>query len=1013
MTAQVQPSRLRSRSAVIVVVLLAIPIIANALALFGVVDADSQLLFSGIQKTIVPGILNGLPYIDPSGGTTYEPEAREALRQWFSGQVPWWNHFEGLGFPLAGGIVPGVFSPYLPILALPNGVILQQLVGQILCGLFTYKALRLIGCSPFAACIGAALFELNGTFAWLGSVWAMPIVALPLWICGIELIRRGGRRDAWFGFACTALATYVAVVSSFIETGFIEGLFVIAWFASRLPGVGVRGAVRLAALSGAGGFVGSLLASPQIVAFAEVLKFGISTHHAGTIGFNSITTDGVPQFFLPYVWGPIFKFRTVAIDSVWGNVGGYAGVATLVVASAAFGARRLRPLVVMLVAWIVLTVGAEFGSPFLVQVINIIPGVKYTAQYRYAPPTWEFALAVLCGLLITQWQADDRFFLRAPHRIALAALGVVLAGFTYQHAATLGDLLVQRHYTWWLSLSLAVGIFAVVAAIVCMKRPGARSQGFLGAVLVGEALLYYITPTLYYPRGGSIDNGYVRAFHDGSGYERLYSINALQPDSGTFYQIPQINYSDVVIPSNYVDFLAQLDPYNGNPVLFLPYRLVATPGIPTLADILEWHRRRYESVAVKYVDATPDQILPSFAPAIQPPQRAYTLGNARLSGDFGGLLHGDSVTTLRFSVLGTGMPDGVVTARLCSGGTCVSGDAMLDGRSKQDQQVILKFRRSLPVANGHVSFTIAQREFHRPAQLPLYSRGSDDEFVSGKLGMFPNIWLRTQLIPFSVPTGASANTTVELGNGPVIATMPAPEVDGSIVSVAVLEASHSGKIRLRLCSKQCVTGESTLRAGPDGYVEIPLAYPVSIDTEALKAEFSAGGRQGAESLSIFSEAPGFPQQLIVKRQPMPGLAPKVRFAIATSLPIEAYHGPTTSLFRLPSPQAYFAADNCRLEPTSRDVLETHCRENSTLIRRELYYPGWTATVNGADAAIKSYDTLLEEVKVPKGESTVRFHYEPRHARPALITSAIAFAFIVACFVFGLRSPHRPQDAIAS
>ena len=1006
---QSPPFRLRLA---VVSVLLAIPVVANALTLFGFVNTHSELLFSGLQKNVVPGLLNGLPFIDPSVGTSYEPEAREALRQWLAGAIPWWNHFEGVGFPLAGAVQPGAFSPYLLLLALPNGVILQQVVGQMFCGLLTYKALRLIGCSRSAALLGGGLYELNGTFAWLGSIWAMPMVALPLWICGVEFVRSGARRSAWLGVASIAAATCLAIVCSFIETGFLEGLLVVAWFVARLPTSEVRSAFRFAVLCAIGGAMGLFIASPQLAAFADALRYGVSIHHSGTIGLRGITNAGVPQLFLPYVWGPIFKYHM--LDSVWGNVGGYAGMATLVVASAAFSARKARRLILMLTAWIALTVGAEFAAPFPLQLINLIPGVRFTAQYRYSPPTWEFALVVLCGLLITEWQQDAQFFLRPAHRITLAALAVMLAGFTYLHAAVVEKLLIEQNYSSWLLFSLVTGAAVIAVLFTCMKRPGSTSLRVLSIVLLGEAFLYYVLPTLAYPRSGSIDAGYLHTIRAGAGYSRLYSINALQPNYGSFYEIPQINYVDAVIPKNYVNFVQRLDPYDDHGVLFLPYRRNQSEDVPALSDVLAWQRRQFESLAVKYVDGTIDQLLPSFSPVIGLGQVPFALGKAGLTGEFGGLLRGDAITGVRFSAIRTGLPDGVLRAKFCSGTTCVSADTPLDGTSPQDQPIDLTFAKPLMVSSGAVSFAITQARFHRPAHILLYLRGSDNETIVGQSGVFPSFVFRTRLRPYQVPTGGSTNEALDLAISPVTATIPAPDVGGSIVSIAVMEVGHGGAIRARVCGNHCVSGKSTRhRSEPGGYVEIPLAKPLNIDTAKVTVTLSEVDGRYADYIALYSGTPYFPESIAYAGRALTAVALRTRFKIASALPSEVYRGSQASLFELPSPQPYFAARNCRLKPSSRDELLAYCRQASTLVRRELYYTGWTATVNGASVRIRSHGDILQEIGLPRGKSLVYYRYEPRFARLALDLCGLGLVLLMACILLGMRVSNRVASAIRS
>lgn len=996
----------RSKLVLAIALLVAIPVVANALALFGVLDANAQLLFSGLQMHVVPGFRAGLPYIDPSGATIYEPQAREALRQWLAGSVPWWNHYEGVGLPLAGGVVPGAFSPYLLLLLLPKGIVLQQVVGQILCGLFTFKAMRLIGCSRSAAFVAGALFEMNGTFAWLGSVWSMPMFALPLWICGIEYIRRDDRRATFLGVGCIIAATDIAIVSSFIETGFLEGLLASAWFVVRCFGNDRSGRIRLLIGAPLGAALGLMLASPVLVALLDALKYGFSTHQGGTIGYSFMPSDGIPQLFLPYIWGPINKYHAGGIDSVWANVGGYGGVGIFVLASAALAARKFRPLTVMLACWVVLTIGAEFGVPFLLTLMNLIPGVKYTAQYRYAPPTWEFALAVLCAIAITEWQRDRSLYLHSVHRIALGVLAVVLCGSIYAHSNTLIGAGTQTHYGTWLLLSVGAAVFTVVSVLACMARsawPG--SMRLMSLVVVGEAFLWYIVPTLSYPRSGSIDTRYLSAFHREGGFSRLYSVNALQPNYGSLYQVAQINYNDTIIPKNYVDYVQQLDPYNVSPILFLPYRFGPSAGLPDLADILAWHRRRFEAIGVKFVDATADQMLPSYAPPTEPGQQQVTLGPARLVGSFRGPLAGDVATGLSIPILADGSPDGAVRATLCSGSACVSGSgALTPGRS-----VELRLERPLPIVGGRIAFEIRQVRYHRPASMQLFLRGSSDERVLGHPDVFPQLRIRTQLQRFDVPVG-DVQTPLRLGHSIVSATVPSPEVQGSIVALRLANVTNPGgdaDVRVRLCASRCVTGRTMVPGKQtDTPMEIEFSAPLPMNGDDLRLTISSPVTSRMLTTTAYAEDAHFPERLSIDGRAAPGIALRLGFAVSGPLPSERYHNGDTSLFTLPSPAPYFEAPRCSINGTTRDTLAVRCDRPSVLIRRELSYPGWTASVNATAVTIRTHQALLQEISLPRGSSLVTFSYEPRFARASLFLALVAAIALLMCIAGGLWMPRR-------
>jgi uncharacterized membrane protein YfhO len=52
-----------------------------------------------------------------------------------------------------------------------------------------------------------------------------------------------------------------------------------------------------------------------------------------------------------------------------------------------------------------------------------------------------------------------------------------------------------------------------------------------------------------------------------------------------------------------------------------------------------------------------------------------------------------------------------------------------------------------------------------------------------------------------------------------------------------------------------------------------------------------------------------------------------------------------------------------------------CTHAATLLRRELYVPGWSVRVNGADVPLVEQD-IFQAVDLPAGESSVEFTYAP-------------------------------------
>ena len=135
-------------------------------------------------------LLSGRPFIDPTVGTYAQALGKLAADDWLAGRIPWWNHYSGVGLPLAAEMSPAAFFlPFLLLNHFSNGLLYLEVVFQILAGLGTYCLLRKISLGHLAALTGGILYQFNGTFAWLGAPVSSTIPILPWLIFGIECAR--------------------------------------------------------------------------------------------------------------------------------------------------------------------------------------------------------------------------------------------------------------------------------------------------------------------------------------------------------------------------------------------------------------------------------------------------------------------------------------------------------------------------------------------------------------------------------------------------------------------------------------------------------------------------------------------------------------------------------------------------------------------------------------------------------------------------------------------------------
>jgi len=535
--------------------------------------------------------------------------------------MPWWNEFEGAGAPLAGEMQSSPFYPLMPLLLLPHGQVLIQVAIQILSGLATLALLRKLRVSPAGAVLGALLFEVNGTIAWLSGADCYPAPCLPIAIYGIEALRGSERSERIGGILLLALSIAISISAGFIEVSFLNFILVLAWATLRLRQSSAPVRVRFAASFGAAGFTALLLAAPILLAFFDYLAVGdVGGIHTGETA-RSLVLPGLVQKLAPYVWGPIFYFDGGILSVLtWGNTGGYVGFALPVLAIVATFGTRERGLRWLLAAWIVVSVGTTFGMPVVQKVALLFPGVKYTAYYRYLDTSWEFALAILAAFAVDDALALGWPELRKRCLVAVGLVGAVAVASFLGSLDLVSLLLTRAGYSPWLAASVVAATLLGGAILLSNRFSTATWRAVaLGAIALAEAFAAYLVPTLTYPLDGTVAMGGVNFLRAHLGFQRFYSIGPIAPNYGSKFDIASINYNDLPMARSWVDYVhRRLDPYS-RPLVFNGTDPRTDPNAPDQESELVRNVAAYEATGVKYV-VTSDVLL---ADALPGARRVY------------------------------------------------------------------------------------------------------------------------------------------------------------------------------------------------------------------------------------------------------------------------------------------------------------------------------------------------------------------------------------------------------
>jgi hypothetical protein len=129
-------------------------------------------------------------------------------------------------------------------------------------------------------------------------------------------------------------------------------------------------------------------------------------------------------------------------------------------------------------------------------------------------------------------------------------------------------------------------------------------------MMLFEALVFFFIPTLSHPRSGSIDRKLIEFLQQNIGFQRAanYHGNVIQPNFGSYFGIPLLNFDDNPVPAATINYVHdRLDP-------FFPKLTIFMTGFPV--DAAEARRKtmlrrvsEYGSAGVKYILASPDSML--------------------------------------------------------------------------------------------------------------------------------------------------------------------------------------------------------------------------------------------------------------------------------------------------------------------------------------------------------------------------------------------------------------------
>ncbi len=224
-------------------------------------------------------------------------------------------------------------------------------------------------------------------------------------------------------------------------------------------------------------------------------------------------------------------------------------------------------------------------------------------------------------------------------------------------------------------------------------------------------------------------------------------------------------------------------------------------------------------------------------------------------------------------------------------------------------------------------------------------------------------------------------------------------VHAAMVLIGTDGGAATGVLRMQLCSGQsCVESSEELANATDN-APFPLEFekPLSIDP-ATRLRYTLRHIDSKHKVAIWMYPAGrdgatatLPDGAKAER------TPDIRFTSSEHSELKrVFRSATEDVFRLPNAAPYFGAakDACKLTVISHQFLRASCPAAGTLIRRELFYPGWQAFVNGRAVEVRA-DSIFQSINLPAGDSTVEFRYLPSHIGLACIGALLGLTILLA------------------
>jgi hypothetical protein len=220
-------------------------------------------------------------------------------------------------------------------------------------------------------------------------------------------------------------------------------------------------------------------------------------------------------------------------------------------------------------------------------------------------------------------------------------------------------------------------------------------------------------------------------------------------------------------------------------------------------------------------------------------------------------------------------------------------------------------------------------------------------------------------------------------------TVAASKVTGLAVKIGNYGGHADGVLTAQVCIEDgsCARGESSLIGSVDnGALAVVLDQSVNLPSQNEAKLTITLGYEHSDSAVVIWDWPivGKSAKQLIMKDPIPGFAPAVTLQLAPqgldTAGVLVYSKPDMDIYELPGAKPYFEVlgGPCALKSESRVLAILDCKGSAQLLRREAFYLGWQASIDGVRVPLERTREIFQQVNLKAGRQRVSFDYAPTH-----------------------------------